>query len=254
MELRNPLSILARLRPARLWLPALLAAAALAALPLAASAAPPAQDAPATTAVTVATPSAWPMVLAMIAAAFAIERLLELLWNVVQWVGLSTRRGQPASFKTPAFLQFKSGVSVLLGAILGVLLAGTMNLHFFAALSLMVPGFTLNIPANWDVVVTGLIIGVGAKPIHDLIGLLYELKNFMGNASIRQREAAGAAMADGVLKLAQSEAESMIEVPGMGRTPLTGDAYTGASGAAASGSDQSTTDKYIDLLHQRTLS
>jgi len=252
MQRCNPSITLTRLRQALPWPAALALAAALAAaLPIAARAAAPMQDA----ATVAAAPNVWPMVLAMIAAAFAIERLLELLWNVVQWIGLSTRRSKPAAFKTPAFLQFKSGVSVLLGAILGVLLAGMMNLHFFAALSLMVPGFTIDIPANWDVVVTGLIIGVGAKPIHDLIGLLYELKNFMGNASIRQREAAGAAMADGVLKLAQSEAESMIEVPGMGRTPLTGDAYTGAAAASsAAGSEPSTTDKYIEVLHQRTLS
>jgi hypothetical protein len=101
------------------------------------------------------------------------------------------------------------------------------------------------------VVVTGLIIGVSAKPIHDLIELLAELKNFMGNAAVRQREAAGAAMADGVLKLAQSEAESMIEVPGLGRTPLTGDYGVKTDGTEADA--QSPTDKYIDMLHNRTL-
>jgi hypothetical protein len=101
------------------------------------------------------------------------------------------------------------------------------------------------------VVVTGLIIGVTAKPIHDLIELLAELKNFMSNAAVRQREAAGAAMADGVLKLAQSEAESMLEVPGLGRTSLTGDYSARTEGAVAD--TQSPTDKYIDVLHNRTL-
>ncbi|MFN8469374.1 MAG: hypothetical protein U0X20_27715, partial [Caldilineaceae bacterium] len=146
---------------------------------------------------------------------------------------------------------FKSGVSVLLSAILGVILANMLNLHFFASLQQLAPGFTLDVPANWDVVVTGLIIGVTAKPIHDLIELLAELKNFMSNAAVRQREAAGAALADGVLKLAQSEAESMIEVPGLGRTSLTGDYAAKPDGAE--GEAQSPTDKYIDLLHNRTL-
>ena len=191
--------------------------------------------------------SVWPMLLATLATAFGIERLIELMWNFGEWIALSTRRERPADLKTASYLQFKSGVSVLLSAILGVLLANLLNLHFFAALQQIAPGFTLDVPANWDVVVTGLIIGVMAKPIHDLIELLAELKNFMSNAAVRQREAAGAAMADGVLKLAQSEAESMIEVPGLGRTPLN-EAYD-AKGEGG----QSPTEKYIDMLHNRTL-
>lgn len=215
--------------------------------PLAAQAAPRVQA-------TTAQPSIWPIVLAMGAAAFGIERIMELLWNFIEWAMLSTRKWRPADLKTAHYLQFKSGVSLLSGGILGVLLAGLLNLHLFAALQVVAPSFTLNVPANWDVVVTGLIIGMTAKPIHDLIELLAELKNFMGNAAIRQREAAGAALADGVLKLAQSEAESMIEVPGMGRTPLTGhDDYTVPGETPPITSTQSPTDKYIDLLHNRTM-
>jgi hypothetical protein len=195
--------------------------------------------------------SVWPILLAISATAFGIERLIELMWNFAEWITLSTRRGRPADLKTASYLQFKSGVSVLLSAILGVILANMLNLHFFAALQQIAPGFTLAVPANWDVVVTGLIIGVTAKPIHDLIELLAEFKNFMSNAAVRQREAAGAAMADGVLKLAQSEAESMIEVPGMGRTPLTGD--YGVRTEDIEADTQATTDKYIDMLHNRTL-
>jgi len=193
--------------------------------------------------------SVWPILLATVATAFGIERLIELMWNFAEWIALSTRRVLPAGLKTASYLQFKSGVSVLLSAILGVLLANILNLHFFAALQQIAPGFTLDVPANWDVVVTGLIIGVMAKPIHDLIELLAELKNFMGNAAVRQREAAGAAMADGVLKLAQSEAESMIEVPGLGRTALSEDYNARPDGAGA----QSPTEKYIEVLHNRTL-
>ena len=65
---------------------------------------------------------------------------------------------------------------------------------------------------------------------------------------------AGAALADGVLKLAQSEAESMIEVPGMGRTPLTGhNDYSAPGETPPPTNTQSPTDKYIDLLHNRTI-
>jgi hypothetical protein len=198
--------------------------------------------------------SIWPLVLAMGAASFGIERVVEFLWNFTEWGLLSSRKWRPADLKTAHYLQCKSGASLLLGGILGVLIAGALNLHLFAGLQVLAPGFTFNVPGNWDVVITGLIIGVTAKPIHDLIELLAELKNFMGSAAIRQREAAGAALADGVLKLAQSESESMIEVPGMGRTPLTGQGdYTTADGTATSAETQSPTDKYIDLLHNRTM-
>ena len=92
-------------------------------------------------------------------------------------------------------------------------------------------------------------VGVLAKPLHDGIGILAGLKNFLDGAAVRQREAAGAALADGVLKLAQSDAQSMIEVPGMGPTRLTG-AYEGE--AAAPGEESSPTDKYIEILRNRT--
>ncbi len=225
-------------------------AAALAlALPLRALAAPTAQDV-----AVLATPSLWSVVLAMAAAAFAIERIMELIWNFVEWLVLSARRSRPADLKTATYLQFKSGVSVLLGGILGVLMASVLNLHLFAAVQLRAPGFLVDVPANWDVVITGLVIGVLAKPVHDLIELLAETKNFMSSAAIRQREAAGAGLADGVLKLAQSESETMIEVPGMGRTPLAGNGDYGAHGETTSPTEaQSPTDKYIDLLRNRTM-
>lgn len=198
--------------------------------------------------------SVWPLVLAIGAAAFGIERLVELLWNFIEWGLLGSRKWRPADLKTAHYLQFKSGASLLLGGILGIFIAGALNLHLFAGLQTLAPSLSVSVPANWDVVITGLVIGVTAKPIHDLIELLAEFKNFMSSAAIRQREEAGAAMADGVLKLAQSESESMIEVPGMGRTPLSasGD-YSAAGGNTASAETQTPTDKYIDLLHNRTM-
>jgi hypothetical protein len=226
------------------WLP-LAAGAAAIALPLSARAAPRQQQ--------MVAGSIWPIVLAMAAAAFVVERVVELFWNIVEWALLSSKRWRPADLKTAHYLQFKNGVSLLLGATLGVLVAGALNLHLFAALELLAPGFTLNVPANWDVAITGLIIGVTAKPIHDLIELLAEFKNFMGNAAVRQREAAGAALADGVLKLAQTEAETMIEVPGMGRTPLAANGGY-VAGEPSPGAEETTpTDKYIDILRNRTL-
>jgi hypothetical protein len=196
-------------------------------------------------------PSLWPVVLAMFALAFAVERIVELLWDVLEWLLLNLGRWRAARLKTASYLQFKGGASILLACTLGVLVASVLNLHLFAALQLIVPGFAIAVPANWDVVLTGLIIGATAKPVHDLIGLLAELKSFMGNASLRQREAAGAALADGVLKLAQSEQENMIEVPGMGPTSLTINGRYGETAAPVA--DKSATDRYIEILHDRTM-
>ena len=57
-------------------------------------------------------------------------------------------------------------------------------------------------------------------------------------------------MADGVLKLAQSDAQSMLEVPGLGPTRLSGAYDTETSAAPAD--ESSPTDKYIEILHNRT--
>lgn len=227
----------------RLRLVAVASLAILAMLPRIVSAAPLRQE------TAIGDPNLWPLIAGIAAAAFAIERLLELLWNFIEWSLLTSRRWRAASLRTTHYQQFKSGTSVLLGCILGVAIADVLNLHLFAALEFQAPAFALGVPANWDLVITGLIIGVTAKPIHDLIGLLAETKNFMGNAAIRQREAAGAAMADGVLKLAQTEAENMIDVPGLGPTRLTDEQDAGGATNEAT----SPTDRYIDVLHNRTL-
>ena len=196
-----------------------------------------------------AAPSLWPLLLALLAAAIAVERTLELLWNYLEWALLTLKRLHATDLKSSAYVKFKSGTCVLLGAIAGVGLAGLFTLHLFAALQPLAHGFIGPIPANWDVVLSGIVVGVLAKPLHDGIGILAGLKNFLDGAAVRQREAAGAALADGVLKLAQSDAQSMIEVPGMGPTRLTG-AYEAE--AAAPAEESSPTDKYIEILRNRT--
>lgn len=199
---------------------------------------------------TPAAPSLWPLLLALFAAAFAVERLMELLWNYLEWILLNSRRMHAADLKSANYVKFKSGTSVLLGAIAGVGLAGLFTLHLFASLQPLALGFIGPIPANWDVVLSGVVVGVLAKPIHDVIGIFAGLKNFLDGAAVHRREAAGAAMADGVLKLAQSDAQSMIEVPGLGPTRLSG-GYDSEE-AATPADEQSPTDKYIEILHNRT--
>ena len=199
---------------------------------------------------TPAAPSLWPLLLALFAAAFAVERVMELLWNYLEWILLNSRRLHATDLKSATYVKFKSGTSVLLGAIAGVGLAGLFTLHLFAALQPLALGFIGPIPANWDVVLSGVVVGVLAKPIHDVIGIFAGLKNYLDGAAVHRREAAGAAMADGVLKLAQSDAQSMLEVPGLGPTRLSGAYDTEASAAPAD--ESSPTDKYIEILHNRT--
>ncbi|HAJ37168.1 MAG TPA: hypothetical protein DCL15_15965 [Chloroflexi bacterium] len=210
-------------------------------LPLVANAAPAQQE-------SAASPSLWPLLLTLLATAFAIERLLELLWNYLEWILLNTKRLHATDLKSSAYVKFKSGTCVLLGAIVGVGVAGLFTLHLLAALQPLALGFIGPIPASWDIVLSGIVVGVLAKPIHDSIGILAGLRNLLDGAAVRQREEAGAAMADGVLKLAQSDAQSMIEVPGMGPTRLSG-AYAPEDAAT---SEDAPTDKYIEILHNRT--
>ncbi len=222
-------------------------AAGLALLPQAARAAAIQQEA-------ATAPSLWPLILAMLAAAFAIERVLELLWNYLEWILLNSKRMTATTLVSSAYLKFKSGTSVLLGAIFGVLMAGLFTFHLFAALQPLTLGFLSGVPANWDVVLSGIIVGVLAKPVHDFIGVIAGLKGFLSGAALHQREAAGAAMADGVLKLAQSDAQGMIEVPGMGPTRLAGGYGPDDEAQAAAADDKSATDRYIEILHNRTSS
>ncbi len=214
--------------------------------PTVASAASPLQEAGS------AAPVLWPLLLAILFSAFAIERVLELFWNYVEWILLNSGRWTAGNVMSSTYRRFKGGTSVLLGAIFGVLLASLFNLHLFAALQPLTLGFLGAVPANWDVVLTGLVVGVSAKPVHDILGILAGLNHFFAAAAVRQREAAGASMADGVLKLAQSDAQSMVDVPGMGPTRLDTGGFGPEAESGQGAEEQSPTDRYIDLLHERT--
>lgn len=137
-------------------------------------------------------------------------------------------RWQPTQLKTAQYMQFKSGTSLVLGIILGILVTNYTGMRFFEYIQPLAPNFIVGIPIAWDVLITGFVIGALAKPVHDILGIITQLKNLLGNSALRQREAAGAALAEGVLKLAQSDAQAMVDVPGIGPTRL----QSGSAGAA----------------------
>lgn len=191
----------------------------------------------------------------LLTASVGVERAIEIIWNYIEWALLSFLQWQPEQLKTPQYQQFKSGTSMVLGAILGILLANFTGMRLFAYLSPVVPGLLDSVPATWDLLITGFLIGAGSKPAHEILGVITQLKYFLNTSAIRQRETAAAALAEGVLKLAQSEAQATVDVPGVGpaRLPM------GASSRGLSMDDeeapeeaQTATERYIDILHRRT--
>jgi hypothetical protein len=162
----------------------------------------------------------WPVLLPILTASVAVERTVELIWNYIDWGFLNFRDMKPSDLKSPQYLQFKSGTSLLLGVVFGILVANYMSMRVFAHFEPLTDDFLSDVPSTWDIIVTGIIIGAGSKPAHDILGILTKFKEFLDKSAIRQRELAGAAFADGMLKLSESETQAMVDVPGAGPTPM----------------------------------
>ncbi len=195
----------------------------------------------------------WPTILAILAASFVLERGVEIVWNYLEWALLNFAGWTPARLRSPQFGQFKSGTSLLVAAVVGILIANTTSMRLFAQLEPLAPALLAGVSDTWDVLVTGLLIGASTKPVHEIMGILTHFSDFLANNATKQREQAGAALAEGVLKLAESEAQSMIDVPGVGptRIDMGGGADNGDSDING-GESKSPTDNYIDVLHNRT--
>jgi hypothetical protein len=69
-----------------------------------------------------------------------------------------------------SYISAKTSASVILGLMLGVLIAGIGQLQMFAMLGIGI------VPAQIDVLVTGLVIGSGSYPVHSLVGILQQGK------------------------------------------------------------------------------
>ncbi len=136
-------------------------------------------------------PSLWFILLPLMAASLAIERGVEMFWNYIDWVLLNFRRWQPAQVKSPQYVQFKSGTSLVLSVVLGILISNYTGMRLFDYLRPLVPNFVDSVPGVW-MIITGFIIGPDALPMHDLIGMLTQTKNLLGNSAIKQRETARA--------------------------------------------------------------
>lgn len=197
------------------------------------------------------TTHAWLVILAIAMVATGVQLLIEVIWNYLEWFFLNVRDWTPSHIKSPQFQQFKSGTSLLVGAVLGVLIANATGMRIFQYFEPLVPDFVSQVGNAWDVLLTGLLVGAITKPVHDVFGLIGKAKDLLGNSAIRQRELASDALASGVLKLAQSEAQALVDVPGIGpaRLPVPGELGDDQQGNA----DRTPTERYVDLLHNRTM-
>lgn len=212
----------------------------------------PAYAAPAAQEAAAEEPSLWLVLLPLLASAIAVERLIEVVWNYIDWALLNLRGWQNADLRANQYVQFKSGTSLVLAVVVGVVIANYTGMRLFDYLRPLTPRLLEAVPPVWDVLITGFIIGAGTKPMHDLLGIITQTKNLLGSSALRQREAAGAALAEGVLKLAQSDAQALIDVPGVGPARLA------TPGQGQRGEEDepmppaSSMEQYIRTIHERT--
>lgn len=69
-----------------------------------------------------------------------------------------------------SYISAKAAASIVLGLMLGVIIAAIGQLQMFAMLGIGI------VPAQIDVLITGLVIGSGSYPVHSLVGILQQGK------------------------------------------------------------------------------
>ena len=191
--------------PATRWLPAIAWAAGLGAL-LAfvsvrtASAAPAAQTFPGSDAV-----EAWPVLVPMLAASASLERAIEVFWNLVEWFLLRVGGWQAADLRRPDYTQLKSGLSLIMAGVLGVAVTSYTDIRLLSYLQPQANGILDQVPVAWDILLSGILLGTGTKPVHDLVGTLTRLKMLVGNLGLKQRERAGLFAADATYRMREAE-------------------------------------------------
>jgi exonuclease VII small subunit len=72
---------------------------------------------------------------------------------------------------SPDYRSAKSAVTIVLGLMLGVIIAAVGQIQAFALLGIGA------VPARFDVLITGLVIGSGSYPVHSLVGILQQGKD-----------------------------------------------------------------------------
>lgn len=102
----------------------------------------------------------------------AAKTMLDLAQN-----RLSTAENNLTNVTTSdGYRSAKAAASIVLGLILGVIVATLGQLQMFAILGIG------SVPARFDVFITGLVIGSGSYPVHSLVGILQQTKDTLDGA------------------------------------------------------------------------
>jgi hypothetical protein len=72
---------------------------------------------------------------------------------------------------SPDYRSAKGAATIILGLMLGIIIAGVGQIQAFALLGIGA------VPARIDVLITGLVIGSGSYPVHSLVGILQQGKD-----------------------------------------------------------------------------
>lgn len=184
----------------------------------------------------------------LVAAAIVVERVIELAWNYLEWILVRFVRWRPGDLKTPSYVQFKSGTSLLAALFLGVLVANYSGMHLLDYVQPLIPTFLRNILAEWDIILTGIVIGAGTKPLHDLLGIVTHTKNLLGSSALKQREQAGAALAEGIFRLEQASSSYSVDVPGMGTTRVAAGGRARDEDGRSTGAEERI-EHYAEMIH-----
>ena len=94
-----------------------------------------------------------------------------------QMMSLANQRLQDAEgnladiTSSSGYISAKAAASIVIGLMLGVIVAAVGQLQMFAMLGIGI------VPARVDVLITGLIIGSGSYPVHSLVGILQQGKD-----------------------------------------------------------------------------
>lgn len=79
---------------------------------------------------------------------------------------------------SPTYISTKKKISLIIGIVLGLIVAVSAQIKMFTLLGIPVPnnlGFV-------DMIITGLVIGTGSAPVHSLIGLIQNTKDAIDGA------------------------------------------------------------------------
>jgi hypothetical protein len=82
-----------------------------------------------------------------------------------------------AAADSPDYRSAKGAASIVLGLLLGVIIAAVGQIQAFALLGIGA------VPPRVDVLITGLVIGSGSYPVHSLVGILQQGKNALDGLS-----------------------------------------------------------------------